>query len=893
VSELRDQALGYAGLGWAIIPLHTPTPAGTCSCGRSVCVKSAGKHPRLASWQQVANDVDRVTDWWTTWPAANIGVVCGKRSGFFVLDVDSDKDGDKRLAELEQKHGALPATVEARTGSGGQHFFFLCPDFDLKNGTDRLGKGLDVRSDGGQVALAPSLHRSGNLYQWVRDPWKVDIAPAPSWLLALLRDAQQPAATTPRGPDRRIEPSAAVDRARKYLAKMPGSVSGSGGHQALWDAAQHLVRGFNLTADQAMALLVDDFNPRCEPPWAEKDLQHKIDDAISKSSLEWGFHLNAPPKGGARPEAKASTPRRPEPEEEPPFPTAGNAALVVLPQPNDPRPEIRITTEQWMVNDRAVEALATDENIFQRGPKLVHVVRGAAAKSYGAEVLRPPDAPRIAELAPAVLRERLTAVAKWTKYQKTSEQWVPAHPPDWAVAAIHARQSWASVRRLVGIVETPVLRPDGTVLEAPGYDERTELFYAPSSEFLPMSERPTRTEAQAALAELADPVCDFPFDRPEHRSAWLAAMLTPFARHAFDGPVPLTLIDANLPRVGKGKLADVIAIVATGRTIPRMAWPGIKNDPEVQKLITSILLSGDQLAMFDNVTSLLGGQTLELLLTTTEYKARLLSTNDAPPIPARTIWFTTANNVSLTPDMALGRIDYVRMTSAEERPALRGDFKYPNLLQHVASVRPTLVRAALTALRGYFAAGRPDMGLRSWGSYEGWSAVVRATLVWAGLPDPELTKEELSATADGETALLEQLIAGIEQFDPLRAGWTVAHLLLTLRDNGDRYPTLRSALEELVPTVNGKPMSPVSIGKRLSSWRERPVGGLCLAQDGDAHSVKVWKVRPVRKKRGVVGDGGYSQTGLGLNPAIDLFSRTLPDSTTPLSPATQPNRSSP
>jgi hypothetical protein len=48
-------ALVYAKRGWPVFPLHTPKPNGKCSCRRSDCESSAGKHPRIRNWQRDAS----------------------------------------------------------------------------------------------------------------------------------------------------------------------------------------------------------------------------------------------------------------------------------------------------------------------------------------------------------------------------------------------------------------------------------------------------------------------------------------------------------------------------------------------------------------------------------------------------------------------------------------------------------------------------------------------------------------------------------------------------------------------------------------------------------------------------------------------------------------------
>lgn len=197
-----DAALRLAKLGWRVFPLHAPIghgQAASCTCGKPGC-KHAGKHPRTKhGLKDASTDVARITRWWTDWPEANIGVATGASCGshgVLVLDVDPRHQGDTSLTELEAGHGELPATVRARTGGGGEHVFFRHPGqaggmIKSRANFCKHSPGLDLKTDGGYVVVAPSTHASGSLYMWNDGaaPWDVEPATMPAWLLRL---AQEP-----------------------------------------------------------------------------------------------------------------------------------------------------------------------------------------------------------------------------------------------------------------------------------------------------------------------------------------------------------------------------------------------------------------------------------------------------------------------------------------------------------------------------------------------------------------------------------------------------------------------------------------------------------------------------------------------------------------------------
>jgi KaiC/GvpD/RAD55 family RecA-like ATPase len=87
---------------------------------------------------------------------------------------------------------------------------------------------------------------------------------------------------------------AVVERARKYVEKMPSAISGENGHKNTYHVACVLCKGFELTTAQAMDVLKE-YNLRCDPPWSDYELQHKIDDAV-KASGQSGYLRNTKPE---------------------------------------------------------------------------------------------------------------------------------------------------------------------------------------------------------------------------------------------------------------------------------------------------------------------------------------------------------------------------------------------------------------------------------------------------------------------------------------------------------------------------------------------------------------------------------------------------------------------
>jgi putative DNA primase/helicase len=93
---------------------------------------------------------ETIRGWWKRWPLANLGLLTGPLSGFFVVDVDGAK-GEQSVIELAKKGCSLPDTHSVRTGGGGSHFYFNWPDNqDVRNSQSKIAPGLDIRGDGGR-----------------------------------------------------------------------------------------------------------------------------------------------------------------------------------------------------------------------------------------------------------------------------------------------------------------------------------------------------------------------------------------------------------------------------------------------------------------------------------------------------------------------------------------------------------------------------------------------------------------------------------------------------------------------------------------------------------------------------------------------------------------------
>jgi putative DNA primase/helicase len=118
---IRDAAFEYAARGWHVFP----APPG---------LKKSHLAERYAGGRKwgATTDPATITRVWRRWPEANVGIVCGPKSGFFVVEADTPDghmhDGVSNLRALIAKHGDLPHTIEAESPTGSWHLYFKWPE---------------------------------------------------------------------------------------------------------------------------------------------------------------------------------------------------------------------------------------------------------------------------------------------------------------------------------------------------------------------------------------------------------------------------------------------------------------------------------------------------------------------------------------------------------------------------------------------------------------------------------------------------------------------------------------------------------------------------------------------------------------------------------------------
>jgi hypothetical protein len=497
--------------------------------------------------------------------------------------------------------------------------------------------------------------------------------------------------------------------------------------------------------------------------------------------------------------------------------TGGMGAAAAGPAPQ-PRviPTIRLVDGQLpRVVEEAERALAAaDLPVFSRAGTLVEPVSETMTTASGRKTV-------IARLRSFCVDSLLEPVAESALFQRFSSRrnlWVDIDPPLQLVRMILSRERRWTIPRVSGVITTPTIRADGSLLTTPGYDPRSGLYLLPGLPLPLIPEHPSKEAAQAALESLKDLFCEFSFAQPLDRAVAISGLLTALVRGALS-TAPLYLVRAHTPGTGKSYLVDVIAMISSGRLCPVIT--ASTNKEETEKRIGSILLSGASIVSLDNCIHDLGGELLCQLTERPVVKIRILGRSEMPECECRTAVFATGNNIAFLGDMVRRGL-VCNLEALDERPELRTFQR--DTLDHATVNRDSYLVAGLTIIRAYLTAGAPNC--KALGSYPAWSTMVRSSLVWLGEPDP-ITSMDLAREEDQELIDIREFFDLWRAYLNLDEDYTTSQIIdvacATPAPNNFNPPVFKEFLLRVAAEDKG-----VVSAQRLGKWL-RKIGGRVLA----------------------------------------------------------------
>jgi hypothetical protein len=439
---------------------------------------------------------------------------------------------------------------------------------------------------------------------------------------------------------------------------------------------------------------------------------------------------------------------------------------------------------------------------------------------------------------------------------------VLVNPPSSLCNQLLALRGVRGFKKLKAVITAPTLRLDGNVVDKPGYDAATALYLVGDS-FPVIPEKPTKDEADSALKHLMIPFEDFPFDTKLSRAVHLAAVITAVIRPILDR-APAIGYDAPIQGSGKTILAKCLAIIGSG--IEPTIWPHTFNinDEETRKRLFSALLAGDLFLIWDNIVGIFDSAALASLLTSDNYRDRLLGKSLAKTVPNSSVVILTGNNLTLAGDLPR-RVLVCRIDPKSEKPFER-EFKV-DPVAYCMKHRMELVAAVLTLLRFYIASGTQPLGSGQIGSFEAWDKLVRQTILYLD--------QELAPGQFGD--VLDQLIVN-QHADPEQESWAdflrawydtfegdltkVAQVIKHYLRHADEKYEPDALVEAIDCLANGTgQLTAKKLGKMLKFRVGRIAAGLCLEKGPDKDHAATWRVVPVAgsgtTKTGSEGSEGF------------------------------------
>lgn len=473
--------------------------------------------------------------------------------------------------------------------------------------------------------------------------------------------------------------------------------------------------------------------------------------------------------------------------------------------------------------------LPTQYRTYQRGGQLVRVATLPAAATTGG-IARPQGAVVIMEAQKPFLLDALGRFGIFEKFDARSKKWLPADPPKEVAETILARAGLWPMPVLRGVVACPTVRSDGSLLLEAGYDAAS-CYYLAHNLTVSVPDAPTLADAKNSLDFLAGLLAGFAFVEPVDCSVALSLIVTAVVRPAL-ASVPVFAITAPVRGSGKSTLMDIAAVIATGRRSAVLS--ATADHEELEKRLVGCLLSGDCIVNLDNINGNLRSDLLCQATTSEAVKVRPLGASSQVEIPNTALWSANGNNLSLMGDLSR-RALLCRLDPGCERPEERVfDF---DPVARALERRNEYVSAVLTVICSYLAAGKPETSFAPFGSFERWSDMVRAAMVWAGAADPCESREAVMED-DPDAAQLQALVsAWWERFE--RTPQNVNEVIKAAKDD--------DALEEALDSIAGGRggVDARRLGYWLRSHAGRIVGGRKIIKYTALRCGVQWKVLPM------------------------------------------------
>jgi len=263
-ATILDAALHYHALGWRVIPLIDKRP-----------VTPWTTEPRYTT-----NIIRTIFEDQSHF---NLGVIMGKESNLIALDIDGEagrialQAASNRTDEIDEVYSSLIFT----TPNKGLRFLYeYTPELKSRSLRYNGKEAVRIMTDGTQTVMPPSA-LDGNPYQWTQTEDK--LRKAPIEFIRKLIAAEKSLVSAPPVPSDCVSVHDAYNRARRYVQACEPAITGQLGGTRTFKICCRIVHGFGLNYHQAMNIMMENFNPRCQPEWTEEEMTRKVEQALQST----------------------------------------------------------------------------------------------------------------------------------------------------------------------------------------------------------------------------------------------------------------------------------------------------------------------------------------------------------------------------------------------------------------------------------------------------------------------------------------------------------------------------------------------------------------------------------------------------------------------------------
>ena len=309
--------------------------------------------------------------------------------------------------------------------------------------------------------------------------------------------------------------------------------------------------------------------------------------------------------------------------------------------------------------------------------------------------------------------------------------------------------------KITQLINFPILKEDGSLITASGYDEETQLYILEDQD---IKIGKTPEDLEKAITTLQEPFKHFQFATEEDRASAWAFFWTLLFRYRINGNVPYFAFKAPQWGVGKSLLLKSFYQVLEGDDPVAMQWPhdNFNKDEAIKRDVSGTIMGGSSFGYFDNVRdgTEIRSEFLALYATAKTFANRALYETIPRVLETNMIIAFTGNNITFGADL-MRRSLTVELTTDTDTPE---DRDLPDIETEIKKNRNDLLSAAMTILYHWQKDGKESSMKK--GSFEDWSKKIGGILEFMGIDGFNTMTEKV----DGEDEAFRQFISMIWEF---------------------------------------------------------------------------------------------------------------------------------